>query len=76
MSGAQRVGRVGLLANPASGKDVRRLVARASVFDNEEKGAIVTRAVIGALEAGARDFLFTGGDALSALAAFWTEVPR
>jgi methylmalonyl-CoA mutase len=25
-------------------------------------------------EAGARDFLFTGGDALSALADFWTEV--
>ncbi len=27
-------------------------------------------------DAGARDFLFTGGDALEALASFWTEVPR
>lgn len=51
-------GVVGLLANPASGKDVRRLVARASVFDNEEKAAIIARALIGAVEAGARRFAY------------------
>ena len=39
--------RVGIVANPASGKDVRRLVARASVFDNQEKQAIVKRALAG-----------------------------
>lgn len=41
------MGIVGLIANPASGKDVRRLVARASVFDNQEKGAILRRALAG-----------------------------
>ena len=35
---------IGVVANPASGKDVRRLVARASVFGNREKAAIVARA--------------------------------
>jgi hypothetical protein len=39
---------IGVVANPASGKDVRRLVARASVFDNPEKQAIVIRALAGA----------------------------
>jgi len=51
-------GPVGIVANPASGKDVRRLVARASVFDNREKSAIVRRALIGAVEAGAREFVY------------------
>ncbi len=43
----------GIVANPASGKDVRRLVARASVFDNQEKQAIVGRVIVGAKAAGA-----------------------
>jgi hypothetical protein len=51
-------GPIGILANPASGKDVRRLVARASVFDNQEKCAIVRRALVGAINAGARDFVY------------------
>lgn len=41
------MGTIGIIANPASGKDVRRLVARASVFDNQEKQAIVGRALAG-----------------------------
>lgn len=45
---------LGIIANPASGKDVRRLVARASVFDNQEKRAIVVRALTGAVAAGVR----------------------
>jgi predicted polyphosphate/ATP-dependent NAD kinase len=49
---------IGIVANPASGKDVRRLAARASVFDNREKAAIVGRAVTGALNAGARSFTY------------------
>jgi predicted polyphosphate/ATP-dependent NAD kinase len=49
---------VGLVANPASGKDIRRLTGKASVFDNREKLAIVRRAVSGALAAGARHFMY------------------
>lgn len=49
---------VGLVANPASGKDIRRLAGKASVFDNREKLAIVRRAVIGAVAAGARRFVY------------------
>lgn len=41
------MGAIGLVANPASGKDVRRLTARASVFDNQEKAAIVRRCLAG-----------------------------
>jgi predicted polyphosphate/ATP-dependent NAD kinase len=38
---------VGVVANPASGRDVRRLVTGASVFDNAEKGAMVHRLLAG-----------------------------
>lgn len=38
---------IGLVANPASGKDVRRISARASVFDNQEKTAMLRRALAG-----------------------------
>jgi hypothetical protein len=38
---------VGIIANPASGKDIRRLVAHGSVFDNDEKVSIVRRALLG-----------------------------
>jgi predicted polyphosphate/ATP-dependent NAD kinase len=38
---------VGIIANPASGKDIRRLVAHGSVFDNEEKVNIVRRVLLG-----------------------------
>jgi predicted polyphosphate/ATP-dependent NAD kinase len=37
---------VGIVANPASGKDIRRLVAHGSVFDNNEKGNILQRALL------------------------------
>jgi len=40
---------IGIAANPASGKDIRRLVSQASVFDNPEKQAIVRRALAGML---------------------------
>ncbi|MEM0292939.1 MAG: NAD(+)/NADH kinase [Fervidicoccaceae archaeon] len=36
---------VGLIANPASGRDIRRLVAHASVIDNVEKANIVRRII-------------------------------
>jgi predicted polyphosphate/ATP-dependent NAD kinase len=38
---------VGIIANPASGKDIRRLVAYGSVFDNQEKIRIVRRVLLG-----------------------------
>src|SRR5206468_6368317 len=41
---------VGIIANPASGKDVHRLVAAASVVDNNEKVNVVRR-ILGGLGA-------------------------
>ena len=38
---------VGVIANPASGRDIRRLVSGASVFDNAEKGNMVYRLMVG-----------------------------
>ena len=38
---------VGIVANPASGKDIRRLSAGASVFSNQEKQAIIKRCMRG-----------------------------
>jgi predicted polyphosphate/ATP-dependent NAD kinase len=43
---------VGIIANPASGKDIRRLVAYGSVFDNQEKVRILRRVLIGLAAAG------------------------
>ncbi|HEX2923776.1 MAG TPA: NAD(+)/NADH kinase [Chloroflexota bacterium] len=37
---------VGIIANPASGRDIRRLVARASVFGNNEKVNILQRILL------------------------------
>ena len=38
---------VGIIANPASGRDIRRLVALGTVLDNNEKAAIVRRILLG-----------------------------
>ena len=38
---------VGIIANPASGKDIRRLVAHGTTFDNDEKVNIVRRVLLG-----------------------------
>lgn len=38
---------VGVIANPASGRDIRRLVAHGSVFSNNEKVNIVRRLLLG-----------------------------
>ncbi|MDK2928145.1 MAG: hypothetical protein PWR31_1836 [Bacillota bacterium] len=50
-------GKVGIIANPASGKDIRRLVAFGSVFDNEEKVSIVRRLLLGLEAAGVDEVL-------------------
>jgi predicted polyphosphate/ATP-dependent NAD kinase len=36
-----------VVANPASGRDIRRLVSGASVFDNAEKGNMIYRLMVG-----------------------------
>lgn len=43
---------VGIIANPASGKDIRRLVAYGICFDNQEKVNIVKRCLLGLAAAG------------------------
>lgn len=43
---------VGIIANPASGKDIRRLVAYGSMFDNQEKVRMVRRLLLGLQAAG------------------------
>jgi predicted polyphosphate/ATP-dependent NAD kinase len=39
---------IGIIANPMSGRDIRRLVARASVFPNAEKTSMILRLVAAA----------------------------
>lgn len=49
---------VGIIANPASGKDIRRLIAHGSVFDNQEKVSIVRRVMLGLQAAGVDEVVF------------------
>ena len=49
---------VGIIANPASGKDIRRLVAHGSVFDNQEKVSIVRRVLLGLQATGVEQVIF------------------
>lgn len=48
----------GIIANPASGKDIRRLVAHGSVFDNQEKVRMVRRLILGLERAGVSRILY------------------
>ncbi len=48
----------GIIANPISGKDIRRLVAHGSVFDNQEKVRIVRRLLMGMEAAGIQRVLY------------------
>jgi predicted polyphosphate/ATP-dependent NAD kinase len=49
---------VGIIANPASGKDIRRLVAHGSTFDNQEKVRIVRRVLLGLEAAGVEEVCY------------------
>ncbi len=49
---------VGIIANPASGKDIRRLVTHASVFNNHEKAHILKRALMALDVLGVEQVLF------------------
>lgn len=48
---------VGIIANPASGRDIRRLTSRASVFPNAEKASMIVRAIAGLQAAGVHEVL-------------------
>jgi predicted polyphosphate/ATP-dependent NAD kinase len=57
---------VGIVANPASGRDIRRLVAGASVFGNADKAGMAFRALAGLAAAGVEHALMMpAGDGLS-----------
>ncbi len=49
--------KVGIIANPASGKDIRRLVAYASLMDNNEKTNLVRRIILGIDSTGVDEIL-------------------
>ena len=58
------VNSVGIIANPASGRDIRRLVAHGAVFNNDEKVNIVRRVLLG-LEAVGIERVFFMPDSFS-----------
>lgn len=49
------VNRVGIIVNPMSGRDVRRLAARAGTSTHEQKRNQITRIVLGAFNCGAEE---------------------
>jgi predicted polyphosphate/ATP-dependent NAD kinase len=49
--------KVGIIANPASGKDIRRLVAYASLMDNRDKMDLVRRLILGAQSTGVDEII-------------------
>lgn len=53
---------VGIIANPISGKDIRRLVAHGSVFDNQEKVRMVRRMLMGLSQTGVGRVVFMPDD--------------
>jgi len=61
------VGSVGIIANPMAGRDVRRIVAAASVFPNAEKARMVQRLLAGLGAVGVGEVLMsTDGGGISA----------
>src|SRR4030042_5570903 len=51
--------KVGIIANPAAGKDIRRLVAYASMTGNREKIDLVRRIILGIASTGVDEILLT-----------------
>ncbi|MFC2662754.1 MAG: NAD(+)/NADH kinase, partial [Eubacterium sp.] len=49
---------IGIIANPASGKDIRRVVSYATTIDNQEKVNIVKRIVLAAQSVGVDQIFF------------------
>jgi predicted polyphosphate/ATP-dependent NAD kinase len=70
---------VGIVANPLSGRDIRRLVARASVFPNAEKANMVQRMLTSFKVAGVDRVLMStdlGGISAAVLRAVQTRAGR
>jgi predicted polyphosphate/ATP-dependent NAD kinase len=73
---------VGVIANPASGRDIRRLVTGASVFDNAEKGSMVHRLMAGLAASGVERVLMmpagsgVSGNLARRLRSSTTPTPR
>lgn len=73
---------VGIIANPASGKDIRRVVGHALVVGNREKSNIVRRILIGLHAAGINDVRIMpdkfgiGILAINELQNRWSEVVK
>ena len=55
---AQKKSSIGIIANPHSGKDVRRIVSLASSFSNHEKLLIFKRVVSGLFSSKVDDIFF------------------
>ena len=51
------MGKVGIIANPASGKDIRRLVAHAGVVSNRDKANLLRRIILGVDSTGVEEIL-------------------
>ena len=69
--------RVGIIANPAAGKDIRRLVAYASLTGNREKIDLVRRIILGIASTDVDEILLTpdySGLCLQALSGLSNEV--
>ncbi|ACN17809.1 acetoin catabolism protein [Desulforapulum autotrophicum HRM2] len=67
---------VGIIANPVSGKDIRRLVAHGSVFDNQEKVRMVRRILTGLAATGVKKvFYMPDGYAIVPRAVRGVSVP-
>lgn len=56
--GGSSMASVGIIANPASGKDIRRLVAYGICFDNQEKINIVQRCLLAMSAAGVERVMY------------------
>tara|TARA_B100000959_G_scaffold77196_1_gene81980 strand:- start:171 stop:1136 length:966 start_codon:yes stop_codon:yes gene_type:complete len=50
--------KIGVIANPSAGKDIRRLVASGRIISNQEKANIISRFITGLISKGIRDFYF------------------
>jgi len=71
------VSTVGVIANPASGRDIRRLVAGASVFGNADKAGMVFRLLAGLGAAGVeRVLMLPAADGLSTTLHRHLNAPR
>ncbi len=70
------ISKIGIIANPQSGKDIRRLVAHGSIFDNHEKIKIIRRTILGAMQTGVEEIYFMPDGFQICPRAFVEMLPR